>query len=227
MKNTENYNFNLPEEEDFFSVEHSNENFTAIDAELKKIEDGSTQVGDAKKLNGHEAGYFAKAEETTNALNEIREDMQNITPSAHTHTKSEITDFPTTMAPSAHNHKKSDISDFPTTMTPSAHTHKKSEISDFPTSLPASDVYSWAKASTKPSYSWSEIGSKPSSFTPSSHNQGANTITAGTLAGKVRANATAMATLADAQVRDIYAGTSDMTAGTTALTTGVIYCMYE
>lgn len=34
---------------------------------------------------------------------------------------------------------------------------------------PSSDVYSWAKASTKPSYSWSEIGSKPSTFTPSSH----------------------------------------------------------
>lgn len=53
---------------------------------------------------------------------------------------------------------------------PKAHTHKKSDITDFPTSLPASDVYGWAKASTKPSYSWSEIGSKPSTFTPSSHN---------------------------------------------------------
>ena len=40
--------------------------------------------------------------------------------------------------------------------------------SDIPTSLPASDVYTWAKASSKPSYSWSEIGSRPtalSSFT--------------------------------------------------------------
>lgn len=36
-------------------------------------------------------------------------------------------------------------------------------------SRPASDVYSWAKASSKPSYSWSEITSKPSTFTPSSH----------------------------------------------------------
>lgn len=36
-------------------------------------------------------------------------------------------------------------------------------------SMPASDVYSWAKASSKPSYSWNEIGSKPSTFTPSSH----------------------------------------------------------
>lgn len=34
---------------------------------------------------------------------------------------------------------------------------------------PASDVYAWAKASTKPSYSWGEITGKPSTFTPSSH----------------------------------------------------------
>lgn len=41
--------------------------------------------------------------------------------------------------------------------------------SDIPTSLPASDVYDWAKASTKPSYSWSEINNKPSTFPPDSH----------------------------------------------------------
>lgn len=35
--------------------------------------------------------------------------------------------------------------------------------------MSASDVYSWAKASNKPSYTWSEITSKPSTFTPSSH----------------------------------------------------------
>ena len=34
---------------------------------------------------------------------------------------------------------------------------------------PASDVYAWAKASSKPSYSWSEITNKPSTFTPASH----------------------------------------------------------
>lgn len=36
-----------------------------------------------------------------------------------------------------------------------------SEISDKPSSMPASDVYSWAKASSKPNYSWSEISDKP------------------------------------------------------------------
>lgn len=40
---------------------------------------------------------------------------------------------------------------------------------EIPTSLPASDVYAWAKAPSKPSYSWSEITGKPSTFTPSSH----------------------------------------------------------
>lgn len=60
---------------------------------------------------------------------------------------------------------------------PSSHTHTKSQITDFPTSMPASDVYSWAKASSKPSYSWSEITSKPSTFTPASHSQAASTIT--------------------------------------------------
>ena len=61
----------------------------------------------------------------------------------------------------------------------------------------------------------------------SSHNQAASTITAGTLGGKVLANATAAATLTDAQVRNIKASTTDLTAGTSSLTTGDIYIVYE
>ena len=37
-------------------------------------------------------------------------------------------------------------------------------LPDYPTSLPASDVYQWAKASTKPSYNFSEIGSTPTTL---------------------------------------------------------------
>ena len=59
--------------------------------------------------------------------------------------------------------------------------------SDIPTSLPASDVYDWAKASTKPSYSWSEINNKPSTFTPSDHNHNSLALT-GTLDLKNSAN---------------------------------------
>lgn len=52
-------------------------------------------------------------------------------------------------------------------------------------------------------------------------------ITSENLIGKKKADATASAVLGDSQVRDIYAGTSDMTAGTTNLATGSIYIMYE
>lgn len=38
-----------------------------------------------------------------------------------------------------------------------SHNHKWSNISDRPASLPASDVYAWAKASTKPSYTLDEV----------------------------------------------------------------------
>jgi len=41
------------------------------------------------------------------------------------------------------------------------HTHTKSQITDFPSSMPASDVYAWAKASTKPTYTASEVGAAP------------------------------------------------------------------
>lgn len=45
----------------------------------------------------------------------------------------------------------------------------KSAVKEWLGSMPASDVYGWAKASTKPSYSWGEISGKPGSFTPSFH----------------------------------------------------------
>lgn len=45
-----------------------------------------------------------------------------------------------------------------------SHTHSKSQITDFPSSMPASDVYAWAKASTKPSYTAGEVGAVASSL---------------------------------------------------------------
>lgn len=45
-------------------------------------------------------------------------------------------------------------------------------VSGRPTSLPASDVYSWAKASSKPSYSWSEIGGRPTALSSFTNDRG-------------------------------------------------------
>lgn len=70
-------------------------------------------------------------------------------------------------------------------------------------------------------------GELPSAYAKASHNQAANTITAGTLAGKVVANASAVANLTNSQVRNIKASTADLTAGTSALTNGDIYLVYE
>ena len=62
---------------------------------------------------------------------------------------------------------------------------------------------------------------------PSSHTHAASQVTEGTLGGKVCANATSAADVTQAQVRNIYAGTTDMTAGSSALATGTIYFVYE
>ena len=59
------------------------------------------------------------------------------------------------------------------------------------------------------------------------HSQGASTITAGTLAGKVLAQASSVATLTNSQLRNIKAQTTDLTAGTSTLTTGDIVLIYE
>ncbi len=109
-----------------------------------------------------------------------------------------VTGKPSTYTPSSHTHKMTDIPDWgsyiydvhvsrtantvlaaPNGSNGSATFRKlvaadipsitKSKISDFPGSLPASDVYAWAKASTKPSYSWGEITGKPGTFTPAGH----------------------------------------------------------
>ena len=58
----------------------------------------------------------------------------------------------------------------------SVHSHTKSQITDFPTSMPASDVYAWAKASTKPTYTATEVGAATAS-----HKHSATDLTSGTL----------------------------------------------
>lgn len=63
-----------------------------------------------------------------------------------------------TVAESADKVAWSGVQDKPATYTPSTHTHTKDQILDFPTSMPASDVFSWAKASSKPNYTKAEVG---------------------------------------------------------------------
>ena len=75
---------------------------------------------------------------------------------------------PSAFTPASHTHDdryytESEINTKLNEKANSSHTHTKSQITDFPTSMPASDVYSWAKQSSKPSYSASEVGAVPTS----------------------------------------------------------------
>lgn len=70
---------------------------------------------------------------------------------------------PSTFTPASHTHDdryytESEVNSKLNGKANSSHTHTKSQITDFPTSMPASDVYAWAKQSSKPSYSKSEVG---------------------------------------------------------------------
>lgn len=102
------------------------------------------------------------------------------TPSSHTHSMANITDWGSYIYDAHISRTANTVLAAPNGSSGPASFRKlvaadipsitKGKITDFPTSLPASDVYAWAKASSKPSYSWGEITGKPSTFTPSSHN---------------------------------------------------------
>jgi hypothetical protein len=139
-------------------------------------------------------------------------------PSSHTHTKSQITDFPTLgtaaaknvgdFAAAGHNHdssyyKKSEIDTKLSGVAVSGHTHKKADITDFPTSMPASDVSAWAKAATKPSYAWSEITGKPSTFNPASHTHDDRYYTESEINSKLGEKAESVVLAADANLNNI------------------------
>lgn len=102
------------------------------------------------------------------------------TPSSHTHSMANITDWGSYIYDAHISRTANTVLAAPNGSSGPASFRKlvaadipsitKGKITDFPSSLPASDVYAWAKASSKPSYSWGEITGKPSTYTPSSHN---------------------------------------------------------
>ncbi|WP_034218386.1 phage upper tail fiber protein [Lachnoclostridium phytofermentans] len=171
MQYTANYKLKKPEDNDVTSNEDFNENFDVVDEELKKVAEETES-----KLSKIEADekYEEKAKLKEAAYKEIsnvptENSTKLITSGAvfianngkanlsHKHTKADITDFPTSMPASGGNADTVDgkhADEFAT----ASHNHTKSQITDFPSSLPASDVPSWAKQPSKPTYSASEVG---------------------------------------------------------------------
>lgn len=77
------------------------------------------------------------------------------------------------------------------------------------------------------SHAWGTVTGKPETFPPAAHKHSAADVSAGTLGGQVQANAGAAAALGTAQMRNIRAGTADLTAGSSSLASGEIYLVYE
>lgn len=146
----------------------------------------------------HDDRYYTESE--------INSKLSGKANSSHTHTKSQISDFPSKLEPYFANHTwyvvgddaaigdhdkagafcvkglndtpnislynsddsyygqcitSADIGSQSVNYANSAGSVAWSHVSGRPSSMPASDVYNWAKASSKPSYSWSEISGKP------------------------------------------------------------------
>lgn len=96
---------------------------------------------------------------------------------------------------------------------PTSHKHTKSQITDFPSSMPASDVYAWAKAATKPSYTKAEVGLGNVDNTADKD--------------KSVKYATSAGSASQLNGFTIQASTSDLTAGYSRLNNNVIYIVYE
>lgn len=106
MKQSENYGFNLPEENDYFDITDFNENMQKVDDELKSLREADNKF--VQKVNGKQlsANDYTTAEK--NKLAGIASGAEvNVQPNwTETNSNSDayIKNKPTTFSPSAHTH---------------------------------------------------------------------------------------------------------------------------
>ena len=114
----------------------------------------------------------------------VQSQLNGKSPTVHTHTKNQITDFPASLPADGGNADTVDgkhaadlqnynnLTNKPSSFPPSGHTHTKSQITDFPESLPAAggdaDTVDGKHAAELQNYN--NLTNKPSTFPPSSHN---------------------------------------------------------
>lgn len=117
-------------------------------------------------------GVTATAEELnyiSGVTSGVQSQLDGKAASVHTHETTDVTGLDTALSGKAnavHTHAVTDVTGLRGELdgkAASKHTHTVSEISDFPESMPASDVYSWAKSETKPTYTATEVGAAEAS----------------------------------------------------------------
>ena len=156
----------------------------------------------------------------------------------HTHEQVDIAGLSNALAGKAsteHTHEQEDIVGLTDALAGKAaaeHTHTQSDVTGLETALAGKVNAESGKGLSTNDYTTSEkdklagIEAGANNYVhPSAHP--ASMIAAGTLAGRVQANATAVAALAIAQVRNIRAGAADLTPSESALASGEVYLVYE
>ena len=203
MEQTTNYGLNKPGGSDYARIDALNVNMDAVDAALKDLEESKAE---GAALAAHEADgvkHVSAAERTAwNAKADGAATSAHIanTNNPHGVTAAQVGAVPTTRK-----------------------VNGKALSADI--TLTAGDV---GAAAASHSHGAGDIvsGTLDAGRIPG---LAASKITSGTLS--VARGGTGQSTLTESvvtkAVRQIYAGTSDMTAGTTALTTGIIYLVYE
>ena len=108
-----------------------------------------------------------------------------------------------------------------------SHTHKQSEITDLDLSGKADKTTVDNHIKDSAVHVTSTEKSTWNGKAAGTHTHAAGDIKAGTLAGQVVANASAVSSYSTSQIRNIKASTTDLTANSSSLTTGDIYLVYE
>ncbi|WP_295581084.1 hypothetical protein [uncultured Oscillibacter sp.] len=236
MDKTAHLQLNLPGAEDYADIGVLNQNFETLDREVAEREQLLKNAGAAQLLRVLDKLPVLDSQDGFETKLVTLELLQSALKAA----------FDEAYAALSHTHNWTDLAGVPGSFTPAAHTHSKSQITDFPGSLPASDVYPWAKAASKPGYTAAEVGAVPvgascnknwvwsgQSGQPSwlwGSNDGTNMYVYNPSGFNVSsagsAHVTANADPGTASLKNISAGTGDIGAGA-GLATGQVYLVYE
>lgn len=135
--------------------------FTIVDNLTSTSTDAALSANQGRVLKSLIDGKMSSV-----AWNDITGKPSTFTPATHTHTIANITNLQSaldTKAAASHTHNYTSTVKVGTT----AYNAVSNVISlpAYPTTLPASNVYAWAKASTKPTYTYSEVGAAASNHT--------------------------------------------------------------
>lgn len=227
MQTTENLGLRKPEAGEFYSVEDVNYNTDVIDEEISKIKETS----DPKALEEH-----TKNKENPHGVTKKQVGLGDV-PNVATNDQTPTYTVPNTESELTSGEKlgialgkvakavKSLISHLADT-TIHVTASEKSAWNSKANASHGNHVPDTETASNKKflrnDNTWQEVTPANIGAAPSSHNQGASTITAGTFGGKVQANASAMATFTNAQVRDIVIKASVTEGGSASESNGTI-----